>query len=272
MKKFAVVLPFVVSIFLLLQPATTPVHAAGEEQQESYAEALNRKSIERHRGWGDSLTTTRMIIRNRRGQESERLMETRSIELPDDAGRALTIVQAPEDAEGIALLVHSWKEKSDDIWLYLPAVRRVKRITSSGRSGYFLGSDFRFGDFTSTGPSEQGRLAVAGEESLENCFCKILERVYTEEDEEPYQRVRVWLDEEEYRVHKIEYYDRKNRLEKTLTISDYRLHAERHWRAHSMLMRNHQTRGETELQVEFVRFGNGYEEGDFNTNALKRAR
>ena len=246
--------------------------AAAEPAAETYAEALNRKSIERHRGWGDSVTGTRMIIRNRRGQASERLLETRALELADDAGRSLTIVQAPEDAAGIALLVHSWKEKSDDIWLYLPAVKRVKRITSSGRSGYFLGSDFRFGDFTSTGPSEQGQLGLAGEEQLENCFCKILERIYAEDEEEPYHRVRVWIDEEAYRVHRVEYYDAKNRLEKTLAISDYRLHEERHWRAHHLLMQNHLTMGETELRIESIRFGVGLEEDDFNTNALKRAR
>ncbi len=239
---------------------------------ESYAESLNRKSIERHRGWGDSVSTTRMVIRNRRGQTSERILETRALEFSDDAGRSLTIVQAPEDAEGIALLVHSWKEKSDDIWLYLPAVKRVKRITSSGRSGYFLGSDFRFGDFTSTGPSEQGNLGLAGEEQLDACFCKVLERVYSEDEEEPYRRIRAWMDEEEYRLHRVEYYDKKNRLEKTLVLSDYRLHQDQHWRAHHLLMQNHLTKGQTELHLDSIRFGVGLEEGDFNTNALKRAR
>ncbi len=243
--------------------------AAGDE---SYAEALNRKSMERHRGWGSTVTVSRMIIRNRRGQQSERVLETQALELPEDSGRTLTVVQSPEDAEGIALLVHSWKERSDDIWLYLPAVKRVKRITSSGRSGYFLGSDFRFGDFTSTGPSEQGRLAVSGEEQLDSCFCKVLERVYAPADEQPYHRIRLWLDEEAYRVHRVEYYDAKDRLEKTLLIGDYRLHDERHWRAHRLLMQNHLTRGETELRIESVQFGVGLAEADFNTNALKRAR
>ncbi len=261
-----------VAVLLSVLPPVAAAQESGPAAPESYAEALNRKSIERHRGWGDSVSVTRMVIRNRRGQTSERLLETRALELADDAGRALTVVQAPEDAEGIALLVHSWKEKADDIWLYLPAVKRVKRITSSGRSGYFLGSDFRFGDFTSTGPSEQGRIAVSGEEQLENCFCKVLERVYAEDEEEPYHRIRVWLDEQEYRAHRVEYYDRKNRLEKTLVIGDYRLHAGRHWRAHHMRMQNHLTQGETELHIESIRFGVGLAEDDFNTNALKRAR
>ena len=69
-----------------------------------------------------------------------------------------------------------------------------------------------------------------------------------------------------------EFYDRKNALLKTLTISDYRRYADRFWRADVMRMENNQTGKSTEIQWSDYQFGTGLSDRDFNKNALKRAR
>ena len=52
----------------------------------------------------------------------------------------------PRDVKGTAFLIHAHKQEADDQWLYLPALKRVKRISSSNRSGSFMGSEFSYED------------------------------------------------------------------------------------------------------------------------------
>ena len=87
-----------------------------------------------------------------------------------------------------------------------------------------------------------------------------------------YTRQVVWLDKDELRVHKIDFYDRKKSLLKTLTLTDHQLYKERYWRAHTATMVNHQTGKSTVLQTEDIRFDTGLTDDDFNQTTLQRAR
>ena len=87
-----------------------------------------------------------------------------------------------------------------------------------------------------------------------------------------YTRQVVWIDKAEYRPQKIDYYDRKNSLLKTLTFSDYRQFLGRYWRAYDMYMENHQTGKSTRLTWSDYKFKTGLTERDFNRNSLKRIR
>jgi len=85
-----------------------------------------------------------------------------------------------------------------------------------------------------------------------------------------YSRQVVWFDQTEYRIQRIEFYDRKESLLKTFTPSGYRQYARRFWRADAMSMVNHQTGKSTDLLWHDYRFGTGLGEGDFTQNALTR--
>ena len=80
------------------------------------------------------------------------------------------------------------------------------------------------------------------------------------------------MDQAEYIPLKIVFYDRKNELLKTLVFSDYQQYLGKHWRAGKMHMENHQTGKSTLLEWKNYRFRTGVDAGDFNQNALKRAR
>jgi outer membrane lipoprotein-sorting protein len=87
-----------------------------------------------------------------------------------------------------------------------------------------------------------------------------------------YTRRIVWLDTLEYRTNKINFYDRKNSLLKTLTFSDYKQYLAKHWRADKQEMINHQNGKSTELKWSNYDFKTGLSDSDFNRNSLKRAR
>ena len=82
----------------------------------------------------------------------------------------------------------------------------------------------------------------------------------------------MWIDQSEYRVQKVAFYDRKDSLLKTLVFRGYRQYLERHWRADEMYMENHQTGKTTLLSWQDYRFRTGLEDGDFNRNSLKRVK
>ena len=71
---------------------------------------------------------------------------------------------------------------------------------------------------------------------------------------------------------KVEFYDRKGSLLKTLSFSDYKQYLNQYWRAHTMAMTNHQTGKSTELTTSEMRFNTGLEDNDFPKNVLKRVR
>ena len=76
-----------------------------------------------------------MVLRNKRGQESRREIRLKVIEVEDDGDRF--VFDRPRNVKGTAFLVHAPKTESDEQWLYLPALKRVKRI-SSNQSGLVI--------------------------------------------------------------------------------------------------------------------------------------
>ena len=94
--------------------------------------AIATEAEKRDLGWLDSEVTLYMVLRNKQGKESTRTIRQSSLEIPE-AGfgdRSLVIFDSPKDVEGTALLSHTKTLKPDDQWLFLPALKRVKRISS----------------------------------------------------------------------------------------------------------------------------------------------
>ena len=87
-----------------------------------------------------------------------------------------------------------------------------------------------------------------------------------------YTRMVVWIDKEYYQPVKIQYYDRKNELLKTLSYTGYKQYAGRYWRPDVMEMVNHQNGKSTRLEWSNYRFKTGLTERDFDRNTLKRIR
>jgi len=220
-------------------------------------------------GFGSSKTELTMILTNKQGQESTRFMENRTLELIDDGDKSLIVFKSPKDVEGTATLTFTHKEGSDDQWLYLPAIKRVKRISSSNKSGPFMGSEFAYEDLSSQEVEKYSYSFISEEEANGNASY-VVERIPYDE-KSGYTRQLVWYNKSNYRIEKVEYYDRKNKLLKTLVQTNYKLYLENYWRAGEFLMVNHQTGKQTKLLFDNYVFDSGLEERDFTQNGLMRA-
>jgi len=221
-------------------------------------------------GFVDFTADMRMILRNRKGQESRREIKSKTLEVKDDGDKSLSLFLEPADVKGTASLTYSHGLEPDDQWLYLPALKRVKRISSKNKSGPFMGSEFAFEDLGSQ-EVEKYNYKYLREEPCGEFECYVIER-FPAYEYSGYTRQIGWIDKEAYRGIKVEYYDRKNTLLKTLTSSGYQQYAGKHWRPDSMEMINHQTGKSTTLDWENYAFKTGLSENDFNKNGLKRLR
>ena len=231
---------------------------------------IAREAERRDTGFGDFTANITMTLRNRHGESSERRMRTRTMEQQDDGDKSLIIFENPGDVKGTSFLSFTHKTGSDDQWLYLPALKRVKRIASNNKSGPFMGSEFAYEDISSQ-EVEKYTYRFTGEESLDGRNHFVVERDPVD-PKSGYSRQLAWLDTEEYRVWKVEFYDRGGSLLKTLTVSDYNQYLEKYWRANRWMMVNHKTGKETDLLWTGFVFANGFEDKDFNRNSLARAR
>lgn len=256
----------ILAVALAFISAVSVVAQTPEEKGLQIATESDKRDI----GFGDSQSELTMILRNKQGNESIRKIRNKTLEVAGDGDKSLVIFNEPKDVKGTAFLSFTHKSGPDDQWLYLPALKRVKRIASDNKSGPFMGSEFAFEDISSQ-EVEKYTYKHIKDEKLDGVDCYLVER-YPVDKNSGYKRQEVWYDKEHYRTMKVVFYDRKNSKLKTLTYEDYKQYLSKYWRADKLLMVNHQTGKSTDLVFNNYKFATGFSDSDFNQNSLKRAR
>lgn len=221
-------------------------------------------------GWGNSEADLTMTLRTKSGQEVVRQMRSKQLEVEGDGDKGMTIFDTPLDVKGTVFLSFSHTVESDDQWLFLPALKRVKRIASRNKSGPFLGSEFAFEDLSSF-EIEKFTFEYLRDEALDGVDMQVLEMRPTDKYS-GYTRSHVWVDKEHKRFFKIDFYDRRDTLLKTLTIKGYHLYQDKYWRPDQQFMVNHKSGKSTDLEFTRFEFNVGLTDGDFNEKRLERIR
>ena len=257
-------------MFVALVAWAADPSAACADSAEETGLKIATDARERQKGYGNFTASLTMTLRNKRGQESQRELRLKVIEVEGDGDRTLFVFDRPRDVRGTAFLVHAHKDEPDEQWLYLPALKRVKRISSSKQSGSFMGSEFSYEDL-SVVEVEKFTHRHLRDEACGDLECTVLERVPLSKDS-GYARQLVWLDREELRTMQIQFFDRRDEHLKTMTVDDYAQYLDRFWRAGEVAMTNHLTGKSTVLNWTDFEFRTDLDEGDFTKTALKRVR
>ncbi|MBT8139431.1 MAG: outer membrane lipoprotein-sorting protein [Gammaproteobacteria bacterium] len=264
-----VICPALAAAEAAAQPsAATPDQAASDAENRGKVIAI--EADRRDSGYIDSESTIKMTLRDKKGRERVRTLRIKAMERPDDGDWSMTIFDEPADVEGTALLTYSHGLEPDDQWLYLPALKRVKRISSKNKSGPFMGSEFAFEDLSSF-ELEKYKFRYLRNETCGDDSCTVSEWVPVY-DHSGYSRTEVWHDTNHYRTRRIDFFDRTGKPLKVLTLDNFKLHNERFWRAHHWLMVNHLTGKSTIIETEKIALGVGLDKRDFDKNSLKSAR
>jgi len=255
MKKIA--LTFIGLSFIAITSAQT-----AEERGLKIAKAAEQADL----GFNSSTVDLKMTLKNKNGQTSERNLTTATLELDIDGDKSLIVFNSPKDVKGTSTLTFTHKVGADDQWLFLPSIKRVKRISSNNKSGPFVGSEFAYEDLSSQEVEkysykfleEKGSFLIVEQDPVD------LKSGYT-------RRIVTYNKDKGYRIEKVEIYDRKNSLLKTLVYSNYKLYKNKFWRAGTFNMVNTQSNKETRLEFSNYNFDANLTDDDFTQAALKRA-
>ncbi len=219
--------------------------------------------------------TLTMTLTDKRG--NVRTRETRSFrkDFPGER-RSVLVYTAPKNVKDTALLTYDYPEagRDDDQWLYLPALRKSRRIAGADRGGAFLGTDFSYEDLkkeTKLGAEDYVHTALS-REPVDGHPCVVVEHVPVSEDvarELGYGRVRTWVDEELWLVRRSEYWDERGKKLKTVLVSDVR-EVDGVWTPHRLEARNHQTGHATTLDFSKIDYTTPVPDERFTERALRR--
>ncbi len=137
--------PKLLLLAALLAAPSLALAQSAEEKGLEIAKAADAYDL----GFTDFTANMVMTLKNKKGETSTRLIRIRTLEVEGDGDKSLSIFDEPADVKGTKMLTYSHGLKPDDQWLYLPALKKIKRISSRNKSGPFMGSEFAFEDLGS---------------------------------------------------------------------------------------------------------------------------
>ena len=229
--------------------AAAPAAAQSPEQRGTQIAVAAHKA---NSGWSTERSALTMTLINAQNDQTSRKLIIDTREMQNDGDRSRVTFEWPPDVKGTRLLTWSHKDGNDDQWLYLSAIKRVKRISAADKSGSFMGSEVAYEDLSSQEPERYNYKWLADvNEAGRDCWQ--LERVPVSKSS-GYARQVLYLDKEWNQPIRIDYYDRKNDLLKT---SRYSVHQKfgNMWRVGKIEVSNMQTKKKTVLAWAERQFG-----------------
>jgi uncharacterized protein len=190
--------------------------------------------------------------------------------------RTVLFYLQPRNVKDTAFLTYDYPQADvdDDQWLYLPALRKSRRISASDRGDYFLGTDLTYEDMKKEGKFDlqDYRFQTLGFESVNGRKRLLLESIPRTEAiarELGYGKVRAWVDPDNWIIMKAQYWDTNLNLLKTLELDDVR-QVDGVWTRHYLSIENHKTGHHTEWRISDVDYQTSISDNLFSRNALKR--
>ena len=187
----------------------------------------------------------------------------------DDVEKKVMFFESPADVRNTSFMNWSYTTvgKDDDQWIYLPALKKVKRISSDSKGDYFMGSDFTYDDLGDRHPSSDTH-TVIDEESVNDEPCYVVESVPTEE-EYIYGRTVSWIVADRWVVVKKDFYDADDELLKTLTVDEYG-DIDGHWVVTGSTMHHVQRDHTTTMALDDIQLDTGISDGKFTERIMTR--
>ncbi|MCK4359573.1 MAG: outer membrane lipoprotein-sorting protein [Candidatus Cloacimonetes bacterium] len=218
----------------------------------------------------DRKNVTKMTLINRRGKTRERTVLSISKDYGKDS-KSIIFFQSPADVKGTGFLQFEYDDpsKEDDRWLYLPALKKVRRISGSSKSDYFMGTDFTYDDMGDRAVDEDNHKLLR-EEEIDSIKCWVVESIPKDKDY-MYSKVVKWIRQDALIPLKVEFYDRQTNLLKVLKISDIRKQ-DGFWTAFKMEMNNIQDKHKTILEIKEMHYDIGLKDNLFRVTTLERGR
>jgi hypothetical protein len=197
-----------------------------------------------------------LTITDSKGNQRIRKNSMASMSAPDGTEKRIIKFLSPAEVKGTGILIFDYTEKSDDMWIYLPALRKTRRIVSREKGKSFMGSEFSNANMTAPG-LEDFTYTMMGEETLDGKSYYKIEAVPIStdlEDQYGYSKSILWVNKNNYLVQQTHYYDYDGELFKTIFNKEFRKldnKREKYMVTHMQAL-NHSNKRSSEMVMEQV--------------------
>ncbi len=247
--------------------------ASAWAKSESAAEIMNRNLVAtKVSGFSGEVT---MNLVNARGEQRVRKMIVRS-KLRDNGldSAVMTRFAQPADIRGTGFLQIENRAADDDIWVYLPGLKKTRRLAANSKRDSFFGTDFSNGDILLPAVDKY-KHELLRNESVDGNDCYVIESTPNDEKtraDTGYSRRITWVDAKNYVERRVEYYDLGNALLKTQLATDIREvePGKQRFMPMSREMVNHSTNHKTLYRFDSFAIDTALKDGEFNTRNLER--
>jgi len=181
---------------------------------------------------------------------------------------------SPADVKGTGILIFDYDDRNDGMWIYMPALRKTRRIVSTEKSKSFMGSEFSNADMSAPN-MEDFRYSMLAVEAVGGVPCWKIEVIPVSGDimdEMGFDRKTVWIGQEDYVLRKAEYFDEDEELVKVMHASDIRLldPAGKKYMATRMEMENIQNGRKSVLVMDKIAFSPSLADQYFTVDYLEK--
>ncbi|MBP5175830.1 MAG: outer membrane lipoprotein-sorting protein [Treponema sp.] len=224
-----------------------------------------------------SSSTATLTIHSKKGNDRIREVIMKSKDY-GDVEKEVIVFTTPKDVAGTGYLMFNYKEdskgnkKDSDNWLYMPAMKKTRRIASSGSEseGSFMGTDFTYQDMGDRSLSKYN-YNLLGEESVDGVSCykvECISKAHTEKD----PRYITYISKSDFIMRKCEFFDRQNQLHRVLTCSNFTT-IKGFTTAQKMKMENVQTGTWSLIETKNITYdANDIDDSIFTVAALEKGR
>ncbi|MDR0495855.1 MAG: outer membrane lipoprotein-sorting protein [Treponema sp.] len=251
-----------ITLFALLAGMAFSIHA---QDAESIVQAS------RDRIKADTVSTrSKMVIRAKDGSTSERLLDQYSKDGPK-GGRTMIVFQQPASVAGTRFLTMENSGAADDRWIFLPSLGKVRRIAASEGSGSFMGTDFSYDDISSMSRGASlDTHTVTREENIGDAACYVIQSVPKDASFQ-YSKMIQWIAKDSKMVMKIELYDKKSALVKTVEMSGIK-DVQGRLTATVTKISTHAAGTSTTITMDIIKYDDPIPESVFTTTYLETGR
>lgn len=209
-----------------------------------------------------------MILINANGDQRVREIKQFSRDFGKVEKKIMFFIK-PADVRNTSFMNWSYDDpnKDDDQWIYLPALKKVKRISSDSKGDYFMGSDFTYDDLGDRKPNEDTH-KILREEKLNGEDCYVIESI-PKDEEYMYSKTVTWVIKDKWIGLKKEFYDEDGEFLKTLTVQKYEK-ISGYWIITNTKMDNVQKKHQTIMKLTNVKINVGIPANKFTERMMKR--
>jgi len=223
---------------------------------------------------GSEAVMTLTII-NKKGQK--RIRKTATVTKLFDGGKTekrLIRFLDPPDVKGTGFMTFDYEDKDVDMWIFLLAIRKTRRIVSSDKSKSFMGSEFAYGDMNIP-VLEDYNYKILREEKLNGVDCWVIESLPKKKEtakDDGYSKKISWISKDHFNIHKGEYHDLDGKLLKILTVKEFKLldPEKKRYRPMNMEMVNKQNGRKSIFRTNKIEFTPDTKDEYFSIRYLER--